>query len=100
MISVIIITKNEEELLTNCLESLKWADEIIVCDNDSTDKTLEIAKKYTNNIIQSKIDNPFEFDFSKVRNKAIEKAHGEWVLFVDADERVLQSLKDEIIDFT
>ncbi len=93
MLSIIIISKNEEERIKACLESVKWADEIIVVDNGSSDKTLEIAKQYTDKIFQ--VD--FE-DFAKWRNLAIEKASGEWVLFVDPDERVLEPLKKEIME--
>jgi len=92
MISVIIIAKNEERMLKACLESVKWADEIVVADNGSTDKTEEVAKKYT-----SKIVNFNDADFAGLRNKAAEKATGDWVLYVDADERVLEPLKQEIL---
>jgi hypothetical protein len=91
MLSIVVIAKNEEARIKVCLESIKWADEIIVVDNGSTDKTLEIAKAYTNKIF--KVNSQ---DFAAVRNLAMEKATGEWVLFVDADERVLASLKTEI----
>src|SRR3989338_9739440 len=91
MLSIIIITKNEEKRIRACLESVKWADEILVLDNGSDDKTLQIAKEYTDKI--------FEFqneDFATLRNKGMEQAKGEWVLYVDADERVTDSLKKEI----
>ena len=91
MLSVIVITKNEEARIKACLESVKWADEIIVVDNGSTDLTLEIAKKYTNKIIDFKGS-----DFAGLRNKAMEEVSGDWVFYVDADERVLQPLKEEI----
>lgn len=92
MISVIVIAKNEQDRIEVCLESVKWADEIIVADNGSEDKTLEIAGKYTNKIVIFK-----EQDFATLRNKAIEKATGDWVFYVDADERVLNNLKEEIL---
>lgn len=91
MLSVIIIAKNEEERITACLESTKWADEIIIADNGSTDKTKHIARQYTDKI--------FEFeslDFATLRNKAFEESKGEWVLYLDADERVLSALRDEL----
>ena len=91
MISIIIITKNEQSRIKVCLESVKWADEIILADNGSTDKTKQIAREYTNKI--------FEFenlDFAALRNKAFEKAKSDWVLYIDADERILNPLKDEI----
>ena len=91
MLSVIVLTKNEEDKITACLESVKWADEIIVADNGSKDNTLKIAKKYTDKIF------PVNFhDFALSRNLAIEKTSGDWVLYLDADERVLEPLKREI----
>lgn len=95
MVSVIILTKNEEERIKACLESVKWADEIIVFDNKSTDKTREIASKYTEKIFEFE-----ELDYAHVKNMAFEKTKGDWVLYVDADERVLDNLKDEIIEIT
>lgn len=92
-LSVIVICKNEEETIINCLESVKWADEIILADNGSSDKTREVARKYTNKIFEFKDE-----DFASLRNKAIEKASGDWVLYVDADERVLKDLELEILD--
>ncbi len=91
MISVVIITKNEEDLIRISLESVKWADEIIVIDNGSTDKTVEIAKSYTDKVF---IVN--EEGFNARRVKGMEEAKGDWVLYVDADERVLKPLQEEI----
>lgn len=91
MISAIVITKNEEERIKVCLESLKWTDEIIVVDSKSSDSTLDIAKKYT-----EKIYNMDTEDFAKKRNLGAEKAVGDWLLYIDADERVLVPLKEEI----
>jgi hypothetical protein len=91
MLSVIVLTKNEEDRIRACLESVKWADEIIVVDSGSKDKTLEIAEKYTDKIIKSE-DN----DFSERRNLGAKRSSGEWILYVDADERVLESLQGEI----
>lgn len=96
MISVVILTKNEEEMIKVCLESVKWCDEIIILDNGSEDKTLEIAKNYTNKIIHLKS----ETDYQKLRNTGMEKASHEWVLYVDADERVLAPLKDELLEIS
>lgn len=92
MISAIIIAKDEENMISTCLESVKWADEIVVVDNGSTDKTSQIAKKYTNKVYSWSGDG-----FSALRNYAISKSSGEWVLFVDTDERVLVPLRDEIL---
>lgn len=91
MISVIVITKNEEDRIEACLESVKWADEIIVADNGSSDNTLKIAKKYTPKIFQYEGS-----DFAKLRNQSMERASGDWVFYVDADERVLLPLRQEI----
>lgn len=91
MLSIIVITKNEEDWIKGCLESVKWADEIIIVDNGSTDKTLEIAKKYTNKII--KFEN---LDYASFRNKGMESVLGDWVLYIDPDERVLWDLRKEI----
>ena len=91
MLSIVILTKNEENRIGVCLESVKWADEIIVCDNGSSDSTLEIAKKYTDKIFKVNGDN-----FADWRNQAMEKASKDWVLFIDPDERVLEPLRKEI----
>jgi hypothetical protein len=91
MLSVVIIAKNEESRIKACLESIKWADEIIFFDNGSTDKTREIAGKYTDKIFDFK-----ELDYADVKNKAFDKTSGDWVLYLDGDERVLNSLKEEI----
>lgn len=90
-LSIVVITRNEEGRIKACLESIKWADEIIVLDNGSTDKTLAIAKEYTD-----KIFNFNNLDFSSIRNRGIEKATNDWVLYIDSDERVLSSLREEI----
>jgi glycosyltransferase involved in cell wall biosynthesis len=93
MLSVVINAKNEQEMIKTCLESVKFADEMVVVLNDSTDNTEEIARKYTDRIF--KISGQ---DFAKVKNLGLEKTSGDWVLFVDADERVLEDLKREIKD--
>lgn len=91
MLSIVVITKNEERRIKACLESVKWADEMIVVDNGSEDGTLEVARRYTDKIFEVKLA-----DFASIRNLAMEKTKGEWVLFVDADERVLEPLKKEV----
>ena len=91
MLSIVIISKNEESRIKACLESVKWADEIILVDGGSSDKTIEIAKQYTNIIISSKSE-----DFDIRRNQGMKEAKGDWVLFVDCDERVLEDLRREI----
>lgn len=91
MLSAVIITKNEENRVKVCLESVKWADEIIVVDNGSEDNTIRIARNYTDKIFKIESQN-----FAEVRNFAAEKSSGDWMLFVDADERVTGSLRQEI----
>lgn len=91
LLSVIIITKNEAHDLPDCLSSVTWADEIIVCDSGSTDATLDIARKYTDHVFST--DWP---GFGPQKNRALAKASGEWVLSIDADERVSKSLQTAI----
>jgi len=92
-ISVIIIAKNEGEMIKECLESVKWAEEIILVDTGSTDKTLDIAQKYEVKIISCPTNKP---EFAKWRNIGLAAAKGEWLLYVDADERVTPELKREL----
>jgi len=92
-ISVAIATYNEEKNLPECLESVRGlADEIVVVDGSSTDKTVEIAKKYGAKVIVT--DNPPIFHINK--QKAIDECRGNWILQLDADERVTPELKKEI----
>ena len=94
-LSVILITKNEGHNLEDCLSSLsEIAQEIIVVDSISTDETLEIANKY-GAIISSPNDWP---GFGPQKNRALAMASKDWVLSVDADERLTQELRDEIKD--
>lgn len=92
MISVIILTKNEEQNIEKCIQSVKWCDEIIVVDDNSSDKTIEIAKKYKTTIHQRSLSN----NFSAQRNFGLSKAKNEWVLFIDSDEIVSDALAYEI----
>jgi len=92
LLSVIIITKNEQDNIEDCLESVKWADEIIVVDSSSTDKTEEICRKYTNKFYIK--DWP---GFGIQKQNALDLATHEWVLSIDADERVTPELRNEII---
>ncbi|MEK7573052.1 MAG: glycosyltransferase family 2 protein [Patescibacteria group bacterium] len=90
-ISGIVIAKNEQDLIRDCLSSLKFCDEIIVIDNGSTDKTSQIAKEKKANVIEVDTD-----DFSKLRVEGLRNSKSEWVLYVDADERVTEDLAREI----
>ncbi|MBI5674230.1 MAG: glycosyltransferase family 2 protein [Nitrospirae bacterium] len=92
MLSVAIITHNEEENIKDALESVKWADEIVVVDSFSTDRTVEICKKYTDKVFV------FEWPgFAEQKNKAVSLTTQPWVLVLDADERVTEALKNEIL---
>lgn len=91
-ISVVVIAKNEELMLKDCLSSVEWADEIILVDTGSTDKTRLIAKEYGANIIEHA-----NGSFSDWRNAGLKEAKGEWIFYVDADERVSATLKQEIL---
>lgn len=90
-LSVVILTKNEEACIAACLDSVKWADEIIVVDDQSTDKTVEIVKGYNVKIFHRKMDIE-----GKHRNWAYAQARNAWVLSLDADETVTPELKTEI----
>lgn len=84
-ISLCLICKNEERTIARCIQSVKEVvDEIIVVDTGSTDATMEIAKKEGAKLYQTIWEN----DFSKARNYALDKATGEWIIFLDADEYV------------
>lgn len=93
-VSVIVITKNEAVNIRGCLESVKWADEIVVLDSGSSDGTVDICRQYTNQVHSSE-DWP---GFGVQRNRALAKASGEWILALDADERVPPELHREILE--
>jgi glycosyltransferase involved in cell wall biosynthesis len=91
-LSVLVITKNEEKRLPECLDSVRWAGELIVLDDESTDRTLDVARGYGAKILQRKMDIE-----GRHRNYGYSQAKYEWVLSIDADERVTPELSDEII---
>lgn len=92
-ITGIVIAKNEEEMIKDCLSSLKFCDEIIVVDNGSSDKTVEIAKKSGAKVVVYETD-----DFSKLKYKGFEISLSEWLVYLDADERITKELEVEIIE--
>jgi len=93
ILSVVLATRNEEANIGHCLDSVKdLADEVIVVDEKSTDKTAEIAKEYGAEVFEVE----HESIFHKTKQKSLEKAKGEWVLQMDADERVSKELAEEI----
>ena len=92
-LSVVIITKNEEASIRRCLESVKWADEIVVLDSGSTDATVSICLEYTQYVHETGWPG-----FGPQKNRALEKASGDWVLSLDADEWVTPNLRNEILN--
>lgn len=92
-ISVAIVAYNEEANIAECLKSVAWADEIVVLDGKSTDATPAIAKKFRAKIFQMENQGIKE----KMMNELWPKCHGEWILNIDADERVTPGLRDEIL---
>ena len=91
-LSIVIITKNAAEKIRNTLESVKWADEIVIVDGGSTDETVDIAHKYTDKIVVSEFDG-----FDRERNKGTEKATGDWILQLDADEIITDEFKERLL---
>lgn len=94
MLTGIILTKNEEKEIIGCLKSISFCDETIIIDDYSSDKTLNLARKFKVKIFKRRLNN----DYTAQRNFGLAKAKGDWVLFVDADERVSGSFRKEIID--
>lgn len=92
-LSVAIITFNEEANIRRTLESVRWADEIIVIDSGSTDKTIQICREYTEKVIHQDW-----LGFAKQKNLAIDRTNGDWVLSLDADEPIEGMLAEEIRD--
>jgi len=91
-LSVIIITKNAAAHIEKCLNSVKFANEIIIVDSGSTDSTVELCKKYTDKIF---IRTDWQ-GFGVQKNRALEKTQGNWVLSIDADEEITPNLRHEI----
>ncbi len=94
-ISVIVITKDEERNIIDCLKSVEWADEIIVVDSESTDRTIELAKQFSDKIFTRKWEG-----YVSQKRYALSLATNEWVLSLDADERITPELKQEILNLT
>lgn len=101
MLSVSMIVKNEESCLRDCLESVKEADEIVIVDTGSNDRTIEIAKEYTDKVYYGD-EYLWRDDFSFSRNQSLDKCSGDWVLTIDADETLeadgIKKIKEIIKD--
>lgn len=90
----IILTKNEEKNIKGAIDCLSFCKEIIVVDDYSDDNTREIAKKMGARVYKRKLNS----NFAKQRNFGLSKAKGEWVIFLDADERINKNLRNEILE--
>ena len=90
-VSAVVIAKNEEAVIRRCVESLKWADEIVVVDSGSTDRTVEICRELGARVHHADWQGP-----ATQRNRGIEHSRGEWILALDADEWVTRELRSEI----
>ena len=90
-LSVVVVTQNEEERIRVCLEAVAWADELIVVDAESSDKTATIARELTDHVLVR----PWP-GFAAQKNFGLEQAHGDWILSLDADEVVSAPLREEI----
>lgn len=91
MLSVVVITKNEAAHIGRCLESVAWAEQIIVLDSGSDDDTVAICRRYTDRVYQT--DWP---GFGIQKQRAVDKADGDWIFSIDADEVVTPELRAEI----
>ena len=91
-ISVFAIVRNEEKNIERCLNSVRWADEIVIVDSHSTDRTVALCKKYTNKIIDREFTN-----YSDQKNFALAQTTSEWAFSIDGDEEDTEALKEEIL---
>ncbi len=92
MLSVTVIALNQEANIGPCLSSVKFADEIVVVDTGSTDRTVELARAYTDRVVAA----PWQ-GFARTKNFALDQARGDWVFSLDTDERVPPALQAEIL---
>lgn len=92
MLSLVVLTRNEEETISNALKSVTCADEIVVVDDESADRTVEIAQSCGARVISHSL----EGNFSQQRNFAMEQVAGDWILFLDADEELTPELNEQI----
>ena len=90
-ITAIIIARNEETMIANCIDTLSWASTVLVLDTGSHDRTTELAKRAGAEVINAKGNN-----FSEWRNEAAKKVKTDWMFYIDADERVTPALAKAI----
>ena len=91
MLSITIITKNEERNIRRCLDSIQWAEEVVIVDSGSTDQTLAICKSYNCRIIHTEW-----LGFGKTKQLAVNETTHDWVLSIDADEVITPELQSAI----
>ena len=91
-ITAVILAKNEEKLISRCIKSIDFCDEIIIIDDFSSDKTKSIAENFSVKVFQRALNH----NFSKQRNFGLEKASSDWIIYIDTDEVVSDGLKKEI----
>lgn len=97
-LSIIVLAGNEEKMIVDCLKSCLWANEIILVAANSTDNTISFAQKTYPNIKVIKTFDEYNKNFSKWRNLGFKNSTKEWLLYIDADERISKNLKTEIIN--
>lgn len=97
-ISIVIIAGNEESMIVDCLKSCSWADEIILVAANSYDQTKILAKKIISSIKIVETNDEYNKNFSKWRNLGFNKATSDWILYIDADERISKDLQKEILE--
>ena len=90
-LTVVTLTLNEERNIAECLETVRWADQVIVVDSGSTDNTILVAERFTKDIMRIEWKG-----YGHARNRALEQARGDWILWLDADERIPADLGNEI----
>ena len=90
-LSVVVIAKNEEDKIDECLRSVDWVDEIVLIDNGSVDRTVAIAKQH-----KAKVFFKLTGSYKDLRNEGLKQAKNEWLFYLDADERITPELRDEI----
>jgi (heptosyl)LPS beta-1,4-glucosyltransferase len=95
-LSIIILAGNEEKMIVDCLKTCSWAEEIILVAANSSDNTVDLAKKTIPNIKVIKTEDEYNKNFSKWRNLGFKSVTKNWLLYVDADERITPDLKNKI----
>ena len=92
-ISALVVVHNEEKILSSCIEKLQFCDEIVIVLDKCSDKSKNIARKYTNSIYEGS----WEYEGDR-RNFGIEKCKSNWIIEIDADEHISKSLANEILE--